>query len=630
MGINKFKMTKKLIVITILLILATIITLSGCSNKDSINPAMPWKNLYHATTLMAVVSSTTQLVAVGTDGCIKTSPDALTWTNRISGTTNILFAITYNNGQYVVVGDEGTILTSPDGIIWTQRSSGTKNPLLAIVFADGQYIATGDMGTIITSPDGITWTNRESVVSRISIDGIAYGNGRYVAIGEVYYDGNSIFKQLLFDRAQDIWNNSISAREHTVLISPDGIRWSNKPLNQPYDLYGITFANGQFVAVGKNGIIMTSPDGTAWTKREANTTTWLRGITYSYGHYIAVGGRSIVTSPDGITWTPRINREGDLLFAATFFSNQDIAVGFGSAVVTSPGSDGATWIRRVPPEMPGQLSDVIFANGQYVTVGESGEILTSPDGITWTKSISGITGSLKGVAFGNGQYVAVGRYGTIITSDNNGITWVERESWTTNDLHDITYGNGQYVVAGDNNMLLTSTDGITWRSRLADSPYALYAVSYGNGQYIAVGKGGIIITSTDGIDWTARVSGTTRWLYGINFVNGQFVAVGECAILTSTDGVSWKYTEKISKTISTTHLSAVAFGNGRYVVTAEDNDWLTSPKYDGRWHGILTSPDGLTWTEEKIFVSANSLSGITFANGQFVAVGQSATILVSP
>ena len=56
---------------------------------------------------------------------ILTSPDGITWTEQISGTSNNLAEVVYENGSFLVVGHSGTILTSPDGITWTARSSGT-------------------------------------------------------------------------------------------------------------------------------------------------------------------------------------------------------------------------------------------------------------------------------------------------------------------------------------------------------------------------------------------------------------------------------------------------------------------------------------------------------------------------
>jgi len=44
---------------------------------------------------------------------------------------------------------------------------------------------------------------------------------------------------------------------------------------------------------------------------------------------------------------------------------------------------------------------------------------------------------------------------------------------------------------------------------------------------------------------------------------------------------------------------------------------------------ILTSPDGVSWTERDSGTS-NWLWGVTYGNGTFVAVGDYGTILTSP
>ncbi len=69
------------------------------------------------------------------------------------------------------------------------------------------------------------------------------------------------------------------------------------------------------------------------------------------------------------------------------------------------------------------LNGVTYGNGLLVAVGKDGIILTSPDGVTWTRRASPTSNPLYDVAYGNGLFVAVGRdvgsygdYGTILTS----------------------------------------------------------------------------------------------------------------------------------------------------------------------------------------------------------------------
>ena len=78
--------------------------------------------------------------------------------------------------------------------------------------------------------------------------------------------------------------------------------------------------------------------------------------------------------------------------------------------------------------------------------------------------MSGTTAELNNVTFGNSQFVAVGASGTILTSPD-GVTWIGRKSGTSFNLYGATYGtvgNGLFVVVGDGGIVLNSPDGITW------------------------------------------------------------------------------------------------------------------------------------------------------------------------
>ena len=70
------------------------------------------------------------------------------------------------------------------------------------------------------------------------------------------------------------------------------------------------------------------------------------------------------------------------------------------------------------------------SSGLFVTVGDSGTILTSSDGTSWDNGTSGTTNHLYGVTYGNGTFVIVGDSGTILTS-SDGTTWTSRTSGTS-------------------------------------------------------------------------------------------------------------------------------------------------------------------------------------------------------
>src|ERR1019366_3068922 len=72
------------------------------------------------------------------------------------------------------------------------------------------------------------------------------------------------------------------------------------------------------------------------------------------------------------------------------------------------------------------LTAVAFGNNEFVAVGTpaftatdtSAVILTSPDGVTWTRRVSGAYVTIfNGVGYGNNEFVVVGSVGKILTSE---------------------------------------------------------------------------------------------------------------------------------------------------------------------------------------------------------------------
>ena len=100
--------------------------------------------------------------------------------------------------------------------------------------------------------------------------------------------------------------------------------------------------------------------------------------------------------------------------------------------------------------------------------------------------------TLEAIAYGNGTFVAVGDSGTILTSPD-GVTWTIRSSGTSNSLYGVTYGNNTFVAVGYNGAILTSPDGVSWTTRFSGTSYGLYGITYGNGTFVAVGESGAIL-----------------------------------------------------------------------------------------------------------------------------------------
>ena len=120
------------------------------------------------------------------------------------------------------------------------------------------------------------------------------------------------------------------------------------------------------------------------------------------------------------------------------------------------------------------------------------------------------------------------------------------------------------------------------------------------------------MTSTNGANWVLRKSGLGTWFSSITYGgNGQFAAVGSNgAILTSVDGIKW-----VQQNSGTTNsLNGIAYGNGRFVAVGTYNNITGSTS-------VFTSADGEIWSEHRWSSALAVGYGIAFGNGQFVTVG---------
>ena len=126
------------------------------------------------------------------------------------------------------------------------------------------------------------------------------------------------------------------------------------------------------------------------------------------------------------------------------------------------------------------------STASFVAVGNSGTVLTSSDGTTWTK------------------------YTATYTSDNG--------STETPSFNDVTYGNGTFVAVNPNGIILTSTDVTSsWTKSTSGTSNNLNGVTYGNSTFVSVGNSGTILTSSNGTSWSSRTSGTTETLQGVTY-----------------------------------------------------------------------------------------------------------------
>src|SRR2546422_3846010 len=168
---------------------------------------------------------------------------------------------------------------------WTWRNPlPTGNDLNGIAYGNGQFVAVGAADTIVTSADGVDWVLRQSGTTDWLSD-IAYGNGEVVAVG---------------GRSQDHCNG---CWEGTIVTSADGVNWVPRQAVKGFHFYQIAYGNGQFVAsggssAGPGGILLSSSDGASWGKGYISFSGKdVGGITHGNRQFLAVGDPLAIPPP---------------------------------------------------------------------------------------------------------------------------------------------------------------------------------------------------------------------------------------------------------------------------------------------------------------------------------------------
>ncbi len=256
------------------------------------------------------------------------------WTVGTSLTANNLLSVAYGAGIYVTVGDAASVFvanysyTSPGGVTaWNPATSlpvtGSTN-LSAVIYDGARFMALGTDGTVIksSSTDVLTWVAASGITGATKMNDMAAGAGRYVAVGN----------------AGEIYTN---------LGDAASAAWTLQSSGTGYDLYGISYLNGRFVAVGAFGTLLTSTDGVKWVSPASGIGDSLRKVAYGASTYVAVGDAGAITSSsDAITWTAQsVLPGGQSLHGISFGpDNQFIAVGTaGTLAYSATGADNS-WL----------------------------------------------------------------------------------------------------------------------------------------------------------------------------------------------------------------------------------------------------------------------------------------------
>jgi hypothetical protein len=348
----------------------------------------------------------------------------------------------------------------------------------------------------------------------------------------------------------------------------------------------------------------------------------LLAIGQRYDKMATISAFSI--SPDGYDWTTTVRIDPPFLP----FHPRHTGVGIAWTA-------DLPWTIKINGTEP-TLNGVCWGNIEFVTVGDSGTVLSSSNGTPWTIQNSTISSNLFGITWSGNNYVAVGETGTIISSVDS-VNWNTQTSGTTVNLYSVAYDGslGLFAAVGGDGTIITSNNAITWTEQISNTSTQLNTIicpasSWGAGGwsdnvlpwdysfFVVGGNDGNIVTSSNGINWNPKFSNITSNINGLTADGINIIGVCSNGIVIGTeDTITWD----IIPTGVTSNLYAAASTGPTIALMSV---------FAGEDGTILRSIEATNVTIDTTQVASNIYgAAYSLLYNQFVVVGQSGLIMTS-
>jgi hypothetical protein len=258
------------------------------------------------------------------------------------------------------------------------------------------------------------------------------------------------------------------------------------------------------------------------------------------------------------------------------------------------------------------------------------ELASEAFGSKWNTTPNVTSGDAYCITFGSNLFVAGGYYvsgGTnfpmVITSPD-AITWTQTAipAAASSTITRIAFGNSRFVAGtrGGTDQIFYSSDGLTWSISASTSPSQMRGLAYGNGKWVAVCGSGTnplyftpITSTNNGVTWITGVdqSDVFGGATDLFFYNGVFIATTNTSkIITSVDGITWTQSADLLSIFPFGGIVGITFGNNVFCAITTGG-------------GIAISSDLTNWTlVQAAYTSPTYIfNDIDFFNGRFIAVG---------
>ena len=218
-----------------------------------------------------------------------------------------VYGMGYNGNLEIGYFDQKHAMVSTNGINWTldDGSVGYENYWYGVAYGNGKFVAVGEGSSTMNSTNGTVWNIVNHSGSNNYYSDITYGNNIFMAVGDTPSEGQ-------------------------IMTSTDGETWTHQTSSANNTLYGVAYGSGSFVAVGDNGGLISSTDnGVTWESHTSSIFNDWVSVAYGNGKFVAVS-----QYPSQDNWRN------------TFEKIFPVSGSVGSASLVSAGEDQTMFIRN--------------------------------------------------------------------------------------------------------------------------------------------------------------------------------------------------------------------------------------------------------------------------------------------
>ena len=324
----------------------------------------------NATGRYVIVGYTYNTTTFASNASAWSTTDGATWNTSNLDANKTLYDVLWTGTRFVAVG--GTLCyRSTDGITWA--AGGTLSGVNCMAKGGVNLLALGSEKVYTSADEGQTWTNQTAPAAPFEPQAVVYDGTTWIAVGIA----------------------------GTTFTSSNATSWTRRtPSGQVVDFTsiahnGLSGSSGYYLAMGSDGHAWYSNTGTNWTTYpfasfpSGGSIVWNGTQFFIVGNFFATVIDADLNSATASGQFGPSNQTPDIMTNLAAGGGKYVAIGYDEATIAPVIYSGTAYnafTKRIVPTGSGILRAVTRGGTLWTIVGNSGTILTSTDGNSWTKT----------------------------------------------------------------------------------------------------------------------------------------------------------------------------------------------------------------------------------------------------